>query len=178
MKMILFATSIYMISITSGHATDGIIAFMGKVTDSTCKISNVGGPNFSVNLPTVSKTTLSAAGNVAGRTPFKISLSNCSITNVTAYFEPGNTVNASTGRLNNQIVPGAQNVQIQILNSVGQFIPIQAGGADGSQTNSEWVNIAVADSSADLTFAAEYYATGASTAGDVRTTVQYTLIYK
>ena len=53
----------------AANAADGTITFNGKVTDKTCTISTPGGKDFSVNLPTVSKNTLAAAGNVAGRTP-------------------------------------------------------------------------------------------------------------
>lgn len=178
MKKILFVASIAMLGISSGHATDGTLTFTGKITDSTCKISNPG-PSFTITLPTVSTTTLSATGNVAGRTPFQLTLTECSVTNVTAYFEPGSTVNASNWRLNNQVATGAaQNVQIQILNSAGTLIQIKAGGTDGSQSGSEWVNVTTLSGSANLIFAAEYYATGATTAGLVSTSVQYTLIYK
>ncbi|RZV23844.1 hypothetical protein [Acinetobacter baumannii] len=38
--------------------------------------------------------------------------------------------------------------------------------------------LAVAGDSADLNYYAEYYATGASTAGKVTTSVQYTIIYQ
>jgi len=50
------------------------------------------GKDFTVTLPTVSKQTLAAAGNVAGRTPFQIKLANCSEGKVATYFEPGATV--------------------------------------------------------------------------------------
>ncbi len=46
------------------------------------------GKDFTVTLPTVSKQTLAAAGNVAGRTPFQIKLANCSEGKVATYFEP------------------------------------------------------------------------------------------
>ncbi|MFI3487862.1 fimbrial protein, partial [Klebsiella pneumoniae] len=78
------------------------LAFTGKVTDKTCTISTPGGKDFAVNLPTVSKNTLAAAGNVAGRTPFAINLTKCSAGNVATYFEPGSTVDFNTGRLLNQ----------------------------------------------------------------------------
>ncbi len=41
----------------------------------------------------------------------------------------------------------------------------------------QWVDVAEG-ASADLNYYAEYYATGASTAGKVTTSVQYTIIYQ
>lgn len=41
----------------AANAADGTITFNGKVTDKTCTISTPGGKDFSVNLPTVSKST-------------------------------------------------------------------------------------------------------------------------
>ncbi|MEG0407094.1 MAG: type 1 fimbrial protein, partial [Acinetobacter sp.] len=96
---------------------------------------------------------------------------------VATYFEPGATVDFSNGRLNNQTVGGANNVKVQLLGSNNQFIPVLATGSNGAQTNSQWVDV-VDNGSADLNYYAEYYATGASTAGRVSTSVQYTIIYQ
>ena len=57
------------------------------------------------------------------------------------------------------------------------MIPVLAAGASGSQANSQWVDV-VDGGTADLNYYAEYYATGASTAGEVTTNVQYTIIYQ
>lgn len=149
----------------------------GLVTDKTCDIVTPAGKDFTVTLPTVSKQTLAAAGNVAGRTPFQIKLANCSEGKVATYFEPGATVDFNTGRLLNQDATGAKNVNVQLLGSNNQVIPVLAAGANGAQANSQWVDVAKAGS-ADLNYYAEYYATGASTAGKVNTSVQYTIIYQ
>jgi len=66
---------------------------------------------------------------------------------------------------------------VQLLGSNNNFIPVLAAGANGAQANSQWVDVAAAGS-ADLNYYAEYYATGASTAGKVNTSVQYTIIYQ
>ncbi len=58
-----------------------------------------------------------------------------------------------------------------------QVIPVLAAGSNGAQTNSQWVDV-VEGGKADLNYYAEYYATGASTAGEVNTSVQYTIIYQ
>ncbi|MBD3741312.1 MAG: type 1 fimbrial protein [Stenotrophomonas sp.] len=161
----------------AANAADGTITFNGKVTDKTCTISTPGGKDFSVNLPTVSKNTLAAAGNVAGRTPFAINLTKCSAGNVATYFEPGSTVDFNTGRLLNQAsANAATNVQLQLLGANNQVLPIKAAGAGQAQTNSQWVTVGT-DGSADLNYYAEYYATAAATPGDVTSSVKYTIIY-
>ncbi len=83
------------------------------------------------------------AGDVAGRTPFQINLTNCaSVGKVATYFEPGATVDFNTGRLLNQATSGAAaNVNIQLLGSNNAVIPVIAKGASGAQDNSQWVNV-------------------------------------
>jgi len=162
------------------NAADGTISFTGKVTDKTCTIATTGGGNFAVNLPTVSKSSLATAGAVAGRTPFSISLTQCTAGNVATYFEPGSTVDSGTGRLNNQTTSGASggasNVQLQLLGDNAQFLPIKAAGAGQPQSNSQWATVG-ANGAANLTYYVEYIATGAATAGDVTSNIKYTIIY-
>ncbi|WP_445116314.1 fimbrial protein [Acinetobacter sp. WZC-1] len=177
MKKIAFLASVTILGITTAYAADGTITINGLVTDKTCDIVTPQGKDFTVTLPTVSRQTLAQAGDVAGRTPFTINLANCSEGKVATYFEPGATVDFATGRLNNQDTAGAQNVKVQLLGSNNQFIPVLAAGASGAQTNSQWVSVADAGS-ADMNYYAEYYATDASTAGQVATSVQYTIIYQ
>jgi len=161
----------------AASAADGTITFNGKVTSKTCTVSTPAGKNFTVTLPTVSTTSLAAAGAVAGSTPFSISLTGCAAGNVAAYFEPGATVDFNSGRLLNQAQSNAAgNVQIQLLGSNNGFLPVLAAGSNQTQTNSQSVKVA-SDGSANLNYYAEYYATAAATAGDVTTSVQYTLIY-
>ena len=156
----------------SAFAADGTITFNGEVTAQTCSITTPGGADFTVNLPTVASSALSAAGQTAGRTGFAITLANCPAGQVATYFEPGSTVDNASGRLNNQGTAG--NVQVQLLGDNGQPIPVQASGT--AQANSQWVSVA-SDGTASLDYAAEYYATGAATAGDVATNISYTVIY-
>lgn len=163
----------------SAQAADGTITFNGKVTDQTCTISTPGGKDFTVTLPTVSSSTLNAVSATAGRTPFAINLTKCSKGQVATYFEPGSTVDFKTGRLNNQTkTNAATNVQIQLLGSNNQFLPILAATNNGAQTNSQWVTVANEGDSADLNYYAEYFATAAAGAGDVTSNVQYTIIYQ
>ncbi|WP_427838192.1 fimbrial protein [Acinetobacter baumannii] len=177
MKKLALIAAISVVGIANAQAADGTITINGLVTDKTCDIVTPAGKDFTVTLPTVSKQTLAVAGDVAGRTPFQINLANCSQGKVATYFEPGATVDFNTGRLLNQDATGAKNVNVQLLGSNNNFIPVLAAGANGAQANSQWVDVAEG-ASADLNYYAEYYATGASTAGKVTTSVQYTIIYQ
>lgn len=177
MKKLALVTSLVVMGMSSAYAADGTITINGLVTDKTCDITTPQGKDFTVTLPTVSRQTLALAGDVAGRTPFTINLANCSEGKVATYFEPGATVDFGTGRLNNQDATGATNVQVQLLGSNNQFLPVLAAGATGAQTNSQWVDV-VEGGQADLNYYAEYYATNASTAGKVTSSVQYTIIYQ
>lgn len=177
MKKLALVAALSVVAMANAQAADGTITINGLVTDKTCDIVTPAGKDFTVTLPTVSKQTLATAGDVAGRTPFQINLANCSEGKVATYFEPGATVNFNTGRLINQDSAGAKNVDIQLLGSNNQFIPVLAAGSNGAQANSQWVSVAEG-ASADLNYYAEYYATGASTAGKVTSSVQYTIIYQ
>lgn len=177
MKKIALIAATTILGISAAHAADGTITINGLVTDKTCDIITPQGKDFTVTLPTVSKQTLAQNGDTAGRTPFTINLGDCSEGKVATYFEPGATVDFASGRLKNQDLAGATNVQVQLLGSNNQFIPVLAAGANGAQENSQWVDV-TEGGSADLNYYAEYYATDASTAGKVTTSVQYTIIYQ
>lgn len=178
MKKFIFIAASSLFNIAAAQAADGTITINGLVTDNTCTI-DTGDKNLTVNLPTVSSQSLKNAGDVAGRTPFQINLTNCaSVGKVATYFEPGATVDFNTGRLLNQATSGAAaNVNIQLLGSNNAVIPVIAKGVSGAQDNSQWVNVS-AGGNADLNYYAEYYATGASTAGTVTSQVKYTIIYQ
>ena len=164
---------------SSVFAADGTITINGLVTDKTCTVNAGTTKDFTVTLPTVSQSVLAAKGNTAGRTPFTINLTGCTASSkVATYFEPGATVDFTTGHLNNATGTGtATNVQVQLLGSNNAVIPVLAAGAGGVQTNSQLVDVSGAGS-ADLNYYAQYYATDASTPGSVATSVKYTIIYQ
>lgn len=164
-------------------AADGTITFSGAVTAQTCTINGngSGSKNFTVTLPTVSASSLATAGATAGATPFNIALTACTPTTGTnavkavhAYFEAGPTIDTTTGNL---ILAsgGATNVEIQLLNAADQSA-VKLGQADASQ-NSKPVNVS-AGGAATLQFYAQYYATGAATAGAANSSVMYTIAYQ
>ncbi|WP_233635337.1 fimbrial protein [Burkholderia gladioli] len=164
-------------------AADGTITFSGNVTAQTCTINGngSGSKNFPVTLPTVSASSLATAGATAGATPFNIALTACTPTTGTnavkavhAYFEAGPTIDTTTGNL---ILAsgGATNVEIQLLNAADQSA-VKLGQADASQ-NSKPVNVSTGGA-ATLQFYAQYYATGAATAGAANSSVMYTIAYQ
>ncbi|WP_195440283.1 fimbrial protein [Klebsiella oxytoca] len=179
-KIIAMGVIIGLSSATSAFAVDGTITFNGQITDTTCTISVDGGSNdATVKLPTVSTGTLASAGATAGATPFTISLSNCSGTSLntaSTYFEPGTYVDSTTGRLNidSTASDAATNVQVQLLNADRN--PIVAGASVANGQND--IPVDISSGSGMLNYYAQYYATGASTAGSVTTQVDYTMVYE
>jgi len=170
MKKIILATSAIILGSAAAHASDGTISITGQITDRTCAVDSKS-KNLAVVLPTVSAVTL-APGQTAGRTPFTINLTNCAQGKVATFFEPGDTVDYDSGRLNNA-TGSATNVQVQLLGENNKVIPVLAG----PQANSQEVNVATAGGSAALNYYAEYYAKAQATAGSVATSVKYTIVY-
>lgn len=173
MKKIILAASALALGSVAAHAADGTVTINGKVTDQTCKVS-ANSKDITVTLPTVGVGSLATAGTTAGRTPFTINLENCKAGQVSAFFETGGNVDAASGRLNN--TGGASNVQVQLLSDSSVVIPVLANAAQAPVTTK--ATVAKDADSAALNYYAEYYATGAAKAGDVATSVKYTINYQ
>jgi len=90
---------------------------------------------------------------------------------VQTYFT-GSNIDAS-GRLNN--LGSAGNVQVELLNSNSD--PMALDGADATAQGSLPVNLD-GTGGATLNYSAQYYATGQSSAGDVNTSVAFTMVYQ
>ncbi|SIT50578.1 Fimbrial protein [Paraburkholderia piptadeniae] len=160
---------------TASFASDGTITFTGNITPNTCTISgNGGGPSFTVQLPPVSVGSFTASSPVSGKTPFNIALTNCtpSTGSASVYFEPGASVDLSTGQLKN-MTGTATYVQVQLLDSNEQKVVIGAGYSPSNQT---WVSIV--NGSATMTYKAAYAMTGTVGAGTVNTTTMYSIVYQ
>lgn len=160
----------------ASFAADGEITFNGSIWPQTCTINGngQGSANFSVTLPTVLESSLATEGAVAGRTPFTIALTNCSPDSgsISTYFEPGVTVNTQTGQLINA-TGSATNVEIGLLNS--DTTKINLGQAQPTQNS---LSTTIQSGSAALNYHAQYVAVGgAAQAGDVQTSVMYSLTY-
>ena len=175
--------SLGMVTLNANAASTGTITFQGAVTANTCDVNIENqGENATIKLPTVSTSVLGQQGDTAGRTAFTMALSNCTVQTagqqdtVSAFFQAGQSVNLSTGRLNNMSNAGANNVSLQLLDVTGGYKAIKVGNA--SQVT-ETQGIRVTDGGqAVLPYAVEYYAEGQSTAGAVTSTVVYNLQYK
>lgn len=170
-------------AMASAAADDGKITFTGTITDTTCLVEGGGstvtassGGNFTVGLPTVSVSALSADGERAGDTAFYIRLSGANCTNgkvAKVYFEPAQStnINATTGNLKNATGTGsATKVEVGLLNAGKSVINLFRGLPEVSGT--------IASNTAQFDFWAQYVATGgASTAGTVSTDVVYSIVY-
>jgi major type 1 subunit fimbrin (pilin) len=161
---------------SAAHASDGTLTINGQITAQTCTVSGNGqGNNFTVTLPTVSATTLSAAGSTAGSTGFNIALTNCTPAtgNVRTFWEYGANTLADGNLLNNGTATKVE-VQLQDMNGGQKVIDVsKADGAQNSQT------VAIAAGTAKLQYAAQYIApAGGATAGTVTTKVTYSMSYQ
>ncbi|WP_058910316.1 fimbrial protein [Entomohabitans teleogrylli] len=163
--------------ILSGNAlaSDNTITFMGEVTDETCSVS-VNGTDAApiVLLPTVSSSTLSTPADTAGQTTFDIGVSGCTGSpagvNISTVFV-GNNVSAGTGNL---VSTGtASEVEIQILDTADTEIDFR-----DTFTGAGDLTLAAGETDATATYTAQYYATGASTAGTVQASLQYAVSYQ
>lgn len=176
MKKILLvaAAAAGLATVSPAFAIDGTLNVTGKVVGSTCKINNAVSPaTIDVVLPPVSTTSLRVLGDTAGTKAFSIALSECgALTKATTYFEQGaNTL--ANGNLRNNAASPAGNVQVRLLNS-DQTTAINVAGASGAQTSQQ---VTISSGAATMNYFAQYYATGQSTAGDVATSVQFTMQY-
>ena len=178
MRKIQFITGILIaVSVSAAFAYDGTINFTGKVVAQTCSVATESN-SLSVMLPTVSTTALSSNTKTAGLTPFTIQLTGCVTSSgtdkVNAYFESNANTDYTTGNLTNTDSSGASNVQIQLLNANGVKV-IKLGQAAAAQNVDA---VAINDATVTLHYNAQYYATGEVTAGNVASTVNYTIVYQ
>lgn len=176
------ATAALFAAAPATHAADGTITFTGKLNASTCKIDvNGGGASSAVGLPAVSTDALNTKGMTAGKTPFAIKMSGCAhdesnLATVGMYFESGPTVDLAAGLLKNTAAEGeaAKNVALALIDPMTDA-DIKIGDA------SQLVDIARVtiepDGTASLPVAVAYRATGAAEAGNVQSTVTYSIIY-
>ena len=173
-----FLMTVGLLAVKSAFAIDGTIDFSGEITANTCdvKVDSSSTGSTTVTLPAVSTSAFSGANSVAGTTAFNISLSNCLIdtdTTVSTYFEPGAYTN-NNGRLSQSHASGATGVDIQLLNSAQSAMNLFA--SQGSQ-NDVGTTMNIGETSAVLTYYAQYFATGTVSAGPVTSQVSYSVVY-
>lgn len=161
---------------------DGTVTINGEVVNQTCKVD--GNSDITVTLPTVSTTTLNAAGKKAGMTPFPITLTGCTATtsnssneslkSIGVYFSSFNV--GENGTLENIESSGAKNVNIQLLDKNQNVIKL----SDNAENQVKYLQDLPSEVDKKITFDyyAQYYSTGASTPGVVKASVPFVIVYK
>lgn len=170
----------------SASADQGIVRFHGKVGDQTCVVeggngTDLGGPNrVTVILDDVQQSQLNAAGATAGAKPFTLEFKNgengmsCATADLSSgtfrFLGRSQPVDGFTGNLNNSLVGGAQNVQLQLLTEDGNPIDLRDHAPE---------NVAFEDDEiAKLHYQVQYIATGVATPGDVESHVLFETTYR
>lgn len=178
MKKLFLTTLVLATSVTAfavDNSKDGTVNFNGKLVDNTCTV-NTNSQNLTVQLPTLPVRLLANANDTAGLTLFQLQLDNCNNQKARAYFVPTpDKVDLASGRLINTASGGAaENVQVQLLDKDTTTV-INATGTGGNQASKlQTIN----DSNNKLTYYARYYATGTTTAGNVKAAVDYYVEYE
>ncbi|MGR3908675.1 fimbrial protein [Burkholderia sp. SR8] len=169
------ATAIVAFAPLAAHAYDGSVSFTGALSGASCEIKvNGADNNGTVQLPSVGAAQLASAGKVSGATNFTIELSKCQNAgnSVRAFFEAGPNVDNANGTLINRAgTNAATNVAVQLLDTFGNALK---AGHDSQRTVTP---IALVNNAAKLVYGAQYYATAATTAGSVNTSVTYSIDY-
>lgn len=151
-------------------ATTGTISFDGQITDSTCDVSGgtTGTQNFTVRLPIISTNQL-GPGDMAGRTNFRMALSNCGalVNGVRAFFEGGPTVDPASGTLTTSL----PDVNLALFNRDGSLIAV------GSETQRDDNTLYQSFETMDYQVAYQNVGAGSAMAGVVTTNVVYSLHY-
>lgn len=154
--------------------TQGQVNFDGQLTGQTCSIT-AGDRNKTVTLPVISIASLAAKGQTAGSRPFSINVENCpvGVNSVSAHWEITN-INPDTGNaVNLATINRAGNVEVQLLDHDSTALRLGDSGkpVQVTRTASDAVGTAT------LNYGGRYYATGATSAGMVSTTANFTLAY-
>lgn len=180
-RFVPFMGGMLLLSAGAAQAQNGTVSISGSLIPTTCAVSvnngttNSGTANGTVTLAPIAVGRLATAATRGGRQNWSIIVGSaaepCVTPSVRVAFRNTGNVNAQ-GRLNN--TGTATNVNIAI-SSAQPGTPSQDINLTNN-TNSQTVTIPAAGI-ATLTYAAEYYATGRSTAGTVTTSVQYDLVY-
>lgn len=157
-----------------GNQTLAVTAANGAVTAQTCQVTNSA---IAVTLPPVSAQSLAVAGRTAGTTRFAIPL-NCSGANAAVYVTltdataPANT----TALLSLKPASTADNVKLRILKSDGSVVSYGPESAVAGAAN-QWL-VGPASGTTGIPLSAQYYATGAATAGTVQAGALFTMSYQ
>ncbi|AJJ01398.1 fimbrial family protein [Yersinia pseudotuberculosis IP 32953] len=171
------AVALSVISATSYAAAGGTVTFNGKLIADTCQVDTAS-ENITVTLPTLSIQSLAVAEAQDGSKDFEIKVLDCpaTLTQVGAHFNAidSSGVNPATGNLVNKApTDAAGNVEVRLYN-VDDSSQIRVGST-GNMVNIVYVG--ATPGTANLTYAGGYYATDATTPGEVNAKVEYVLAY-
>ncbi|CNL34613.1 fimbrial protein [Yersinia proxima] len=184
-KTVLATASMLLLNSNLSAADDGTISFTGKISDVTCVVtggtedgSASQGGDFTVGLKEVSTSALTVAEEKAGDTKFyiKLSGSNCTdgkTANIIYERAQSTAIDPVTGRLKNMANSSgaAKNVQIAILNHDKNPLNLNNGQISHQPQ-------VITSNTARFDYWAQYVATdGAASAGDVETSVVYSVAY-
>lgn len=179
MKKLFLTTLVLATSVTAfavDNSKDGTVNFNGKLVENTCQVDSAS-KDLTVQLPTLPTRLLNAANTTAGLTLFQIQLNGCAEnTKARAYFVPTpDKVNLQSGRLVNTAErPKSDNVEVELLDSDSKRV-INATGNGGHQGSTLQT---ITNSNNKLNYYARYYATGTTTAGNVKASVDYYVEYE
>ncbi|RDS82799.1 type 1 fimbrial protein [Dyella monticola] len=170
-------------SVSATTIGGGAITFIGTITDNTCSVEGGAGTgggldDFAVTLDPVKAFNLDQAGKVAATKEFKVVVGapgqgTCQNGKVASmyFLNESPDVVAETGNLANKLPEDEEtNVQVQLLDDKRQVINLTSARA-GLQ------NVTIANNTAEMTYYAQYYATGPATSGLLETAVLYAVDY-
>ncbi|WP_202740542.1 fimbrial protein [Acinetobacter sp. 'aerobic (ED)'] len=173
--VLVIAASVFAPVLTMAAPT---ITFQGEVATQTCQAQVNGQSDTVVLLPTVSQSSLAAAGATTGITPFSISVKDCATAGADTEIKTkflGRSVTAEGNLGNVATTNPATNVSIQLTSDAAGKTPVALNGV----TLVDGLILKSGATSADHQFGAQYIAEGgAATAGAVTGVVEYTLSYQ
>lgn len=158
----------------------GTINFTGAVNADTCNVTvnGDGTGTTMVALPTVQASYLKTAGVTTGQTTFKMEVEGCKTTStraggdtVKAYFSGGPSVDTNGHLSNTAATDAATNVVLELVDGTTKE-SIQVG------TPSTTGFVSINSGKASLSYDVRYLSMGEAGAGNVESSVQYTLVYK
>lgn len=163
----------------SAFAADGVVNFMGSITDVMCDINGKApgeGNVTQVNLGTVDPAIFTAVGTASTFENFDLVLSGPGCTNdkkASIAFDTSTNVDQATGNLRLVGNSSASGVQIQIYNNVGAGTKIPLGRVETSPQQAT-----IANNTATLRYKASYVSTAATvTAGSGLSHIRYVVAY-
>ncbi|HBP0513074.1 fimbrial protein [Pseudomonas aeruginosa] len=165
----------------SAFAADGVINFMGSISDTTCDINGQApgeGNVTQVDLGTVSPAHFTAVNIASDFKPFDLVLSGTGCTNdkkVSITFDGTTNVDQNTGNLKLTGNSQAGGVQIQIFNNGnGSSTKIPLGGWEATPQQAE-----IKNNTTTLKYKASYISTADTvTAGSGVSHIRYVLAYQ